>query len=365
MSDVEIVTSSLYKSGDESNVKLFDQNSVDYYCSLFGFFLPSPPVSIYVLIWVWLIRSFYMAYAISVTVFIFAEFVTTKRLSWVLFNLILSVKCICIAYIIIRLNENIDTIRGSAQYHSLARQAYEMSLLYFRPVVLLQLIVYIVWVIIRYGAFPLGYWVLFAMYLVFGTYGFACGVGTVTFMCITETLHLQEKLLELGALAERQTLCKSDFLDAVKVLESKKKGVYRMNDLMLGSALLNTAVLIVLLFTYRSITADRTYFFSVWYVVYVITMLFLSDISYLFVVLPLMSRCNDMMRALSARVASDTWDTSVEAKRIDVLMAMVAVPLQVTFVGIEMTKAEMMRRLIGLAVGVLSVMAKYMQMELQ
>jgi hypothetical protein len=347
------------ESTDSSGLK-----SIAFYCSIYGAFAPPSPAPFYKILWFWFVRFMFFSYTMSVFTFLIYEFATTRYISWILFNLILTVKCAFIAHALYQMVNIMAARDNSHTYSSLCSRAYPQSLYYYRTTIIIGAAVFSVWSVIRYHSFATPFWILFVISILGGTYGFICHMATVTLVCIAETLELQDKLVAMKTLADSHRLLKSDFVDARNLLTAKENGIYRMNQLIIGSVLLNTLVMVVVLFNYRSSTSDESYTFRVWYVVYVACTLFMSDICYLFVVLPIVSRCNDMMIELTREVALSTWDPALEHHRQDVLMAMVALPLRVKFFGMEMTKDEMWRRLLGLAIAVLSIIAKYLQQEL-
>lgn len=337
------------------------EGGIDVYFTAFGSYRPKVNDPLYKHIIFWVISFCFYSYGISaISLMLYTAVINNDaQRFWVLFNATTFLKCCMIHIVLVRNAEQIVNFPRTMEYGKLCSRAYPISLRYFAISSTIYAIVMIGWSVLRFGDFPTPFWVLFSFSIVFGTFGYVCYVASVMLFCVADSLLIHKKISSLKIAAENEILTKQQYFDTYSFISDIKKQTFRNNELILASVILNTAALAIVLFTYQYVTNERTLLYTAWFLAYVVCMLWLSDVVYLFSVLPSMSKANDDFIELQKYMVKSNWKRDLEMQRHDVLHAMLICPIRITMFGMHLTTTEVRNRLLGMIVFMLSITVKF------
>lgn len=337
------------------------QDDISFYFTAFGAYLPRSADPPYMHIFFWFTAFCFGSYTISaLALFFYTAFVNyANQQLWVLFNATTFLKCIMLYIVLGRNAKQVVSLPKTAEYGKFCSRAYPVALRYFAVAVSIYSAVMIGWAALRFGDFAWYFWILFAFSIVGGTFEYVCYVATVMLFCVADTYLIHRKIENLKMAAEEQILTKQQYVETHEFIANIKKETFRNNELILFSVVLNSLALGIVLFTYQTVTTDRTVVYTVWFLMYVTSILWVSDLLYLFSVLPSMSKSNDLFAELHVRVAAMNWEPSLELQRHDVLHMMLVQPIRIKMFGLLLTKAEMRNRLLGMTLAILSITIKF------
>ena len=340
---------------------LIPQEDISSYFTAFGAYRPRSSDPLYKHAFFWVATVFFYSYALAaMCLFVYTAFIDYKNQKlWVLFNATMFLKCIMLHIVLIRNAKQVVTFPKTAEYGKLCARAYPTAMRYFTIASSIYFTVMLGWAIFQFGDFAWYYWVLLSYSTLFGTFGYVCYVATAMLFCVADTYLIHRKIENLQMAADAHELTKQQYLETYEFISSIKKETFRNNELILFSVVLNTVALGIVLFTYQTVTNDRPVIYTVWLLLYIITILWVSDVLYLFSVLPSMSRSNDLVKELHLRVATMNWEASLEFKRHDVLHMMLVQPIRVKMFGLLLSRDEMRNRLLGMTLAILSITAKF------
>ena len=337
------------------------QDEISSYFTAFGAYQPKYSDPLYMHIFFWFVSICFYSYAVAAfSLLIYTSFIDdTNQMLWILFNATTFLKCVMLHIVLVRNAKQVVNFPKTAEYSKFCARAYPTSLKYFITAALVYFIVMLGWSVMRFGEFGWFYWIPFAFSIVGGTFGYVCHVATAMLFCVADTYLIHRKIENLKLAAEEEILTKHQYLETYEFISSVKKGTFRNNELILFSVVLNTASLGIALFTYKTVTTDRPVIYTIWFLMYVITILWVSDLLYLFSVLPSMSKSNDLVRELQVGLSKLNWAAPLEFQRHDVLHMMVIQPIKITMFGLLLTKDEMRNRLMGVTLAIVSLTAKF------